>query len=437
MPASNSGFGGDPCGGVPKRLSVMATCGTPTWCATAPENATATVSCPPGAVITDVRFASFGTPVGACGGFDHGDCHADASAAVAAAACLGQPSCSVPATATTFGGDSCTDDDAAAAPKSLALEVRCGAPSMQSSIASAGGQAALRCPLQGSTLTSIDFAAYGDPTGAFPSFAYGACNASTARSVVEDTCVGASGCTFDVSDDVFGAPCESVTAEAAMACGLPDPCPGTANVLRLAATCGAPELVCATADEGADAVLTCDAGYVISAINFASYGTPSGTCPAFAVGDCASSTSTAVLADACVGAASCAVTASNDAFGGDPCEFTAKQLFVSATCALAEAPRTVCGAAEEGGVATVTCPADLVIDSVNFASFGTPTGSCGAYDTSCCHAPSSAAVVRAACLGLNTCSVNVSVDAFGGDDPCPDAAKRLAAAVTCVAPIVY
>ena len=75
-----------------------------------------------------------------------------------------------------------------------------------------------------------------------------------------------------------------------------------------------------------------------------------------------------------------------------------------------------------------------VIDRVEFASFGTPDGVCGAYVNSTCSAASSLAVVTKLCVGQATCTIPATTAAFG--DPCPDqaASYRLAVQVTCNPP---
>jgi hypothetical protein len=89
--------------------------------------------------------------------------------------------------------------------------------------------------------------------------------------------------------------------------------------------------LCATADEGYALSLTCPGTGVVSAIVFASYGTPTGTCGDFVASTCDATTSVAALEDACLGNNSCAVSASNDVFT-DPCVGTYKRLYVEATC---------------------------------------------------------------------------------------------------------
>ncbi|WP_437534133.1 CAP domain-containing protein [Sorangium sp. So ce726] len=90
--------------------------------------------------------------------------------------------------------------------------------------------------------------------------------------------------------------------------------------------------VCDTASEGADVELSCPAGEVITAIQFASYGRPRGVCGGYAATSCNAPTSKAVVERACVGKASCTVRASNATFSGDPCRRTAKRLYVQAAC---------------------------------------------------------------------------------------------------------
>ena len=89
---------------------------------------------------------------------------------------------------------------------------------------------------------------------------------------------------------------------------------------------------CALVAENEDAFLTCGAS-TITAVTFASFGTPSGDCGAgFAKSACDSPNSTAVAAAACVGKGSCAILAVSATFGGDPCLGTPKRLAVQVAC---------------------------------------------------------------------------------------------------------
>ena len=74
-----------------------------------------------------------------------------------------------------------------------------------------------------------------------------------------------------------------------------------------------------------------DAGATISAVLFASYGTPTGSCPSFSRGSCDASTSVSVVQAACVGRHECDVYPNTTTFA-DPCFGTAKVLAVTLTC---------------------------------------------------------------------------------------------------------
>jgi hypothetical protein len=89
---------------------------------------------------------------------------------------------------------------------------------------------------------------------------------------------------------------------------------------------------CAEAGEGEVATLSCPSGQVVSDIEFASYGLPTGDCESgFAQGSCHGATSLAELEEACLGQRSCSVAASNGIFR-DPCPGTRKHLAVAYSC---------------------------------------------------------------------------------------------------------
>jgi len=88
--------------------------------------------------------------------------------------------------------------------------------------------------------------------------------------------------------------------------------------------------ICATTNEHGAAVLNCPRG-TITGIQFASYGTPNGSCTRFSYGACNATSSSGVVANRCVGRSACSVPAANDIFG-DPCVNTMKRLYVQATC---------------------------------------------------------------------------------------------------------
>jgi endonuclease/exonuclease/phosphatase family metal-dependent hydrolase len=84
----------------------------------------------------------------------------------------------------------------------------------------------------------------------------------------------------------------------------------------------------------------------------------------------------------------------------------------------------------EGVSVTFTCPNSAhKMTQVQFASYGTPTGTCGNFKLGTCIGGSSMAVVIDKCVGRNTCTFPVANNVFG--DPCPGNGKHLMAQVLC------
>jgi alpha-galactosidase len=88
-----------------------------------------------------------------------------------------------------------------------------------------------------------------------------------------------------------------------------------------------------------------------------------------------------------------------------------------------------CAVVNENSTANLSCPSGQIIQSVTFASYGTPTGSCPSFSTSSCHASTSKSKVEALCLNKAACSVGAKNGVFG--DPCPGTYKKLAVSYTC------
>ncbi|KAL7131412.1 hypothetical protein ABFS83_12G001500 [Erythranthe nasuta] len=63
--------------------------------------------CGPGQSISSIKFASFGTPLGTCGSFQKGTCHAPTSYAILEKKCIGKERCSVAISNSNFGHDPC------------------------------------------------------------------------------------------------------------------------------------------------------------------------------------------------------------------------------------------------------------------------------------------------------------------------------------------
>lgn len=73
--------------------------------------------------------------------------------------------------------------------------------------------------------------------------------------------------------------------------------------------------------------------------------------------------------------------------------------------------------------------ADGVFTSIDFASYGTPSGHCGSFVTGKCNAANSKTVVEKYCLGKRNCSIPVTTPVFG--DPCYGTVKYLYVQATC------
>jgi len=93
-----------------------------TICGTANEGFNVTLNCPLGMVITNIVFASYGTPNGSCGSYTIGGCHAANSVSVVSALAIGQNSVTIPANNSTFG------DPCGGTPKRLYIEAEYGLP---------------------------------------------------------------------------------------------------------------------------------------------------------------------------------------------------------------------------------------------------------------------------------------------------------------------
>uniref|UniRef100_A0A0E0CY77 Beta-galactosidase n=1 Tax=Oryza meridionalis TaxID=40149 RepID=A0A0E0CY77_9ORYZ len=78
------------------------------------------LECPrEGQVISNIKFASFGTPSGTCGNYNHGECSSSQALAVVQEACVGMTNCSVPVSSNNFG------DPCSGVTKSLVVEAAC------------------------------------------------------------------------------------------------------------------------------------------------------------------------------------------------------------------------------------------------------------------------------------------------------------------------
>jgi hypothetical protein len=77
----------------------------------------------------------------------------------------------------------------------------------------------------------------------------------------------------------------------------------------------------------------------------------------------------------------------------------------------------------------LSCYGDGKFTSIDFASYGTPTGRCGSFQVGHCHATNSKDIVEKYCLGRNNCTIPVTTPVFG--DPCYGTVKHLSVQATC------
>jgi len=89
-------------------------------CANTTEYFNLTIACPKGKVITQIQFASFGTPYGDCGQLYVGSCNAGSTNYIVEKYCLMQNACELEIDVPLFG------DPCYGTPKSFASQVLCG-----------------------------------------------------------------------------------------------------------------------------------------------------------------------------------------------------------------------------------------------------------------------------------------------------------------------
>lgn len=84
----------------------------------------------------------------------------------------------------------------------------------------------------------------------------------------------------------------------------------------------------------------------------------------------------------------------------------------------------VCGTAAENGTVSLTAPPGTTFTSVDFASYGTPSGSCGSFALGGCHASNSVSVVQGYLIG-NGGTINIPANNATFGDPCSGTPKSL------------
>ncbi len=94
---------------------------------------------------------------------------------------------------------------------------------------------------------------------------------------------------------------------------------------------------------------------------------------------------------------------------------------------------TVCGCSVDGGTVALTCP-NGKFTAVEFASVGTPSGTCGNFTVGKCSGdpPTAKAAVAKLCVSRASCKVSADINVLnGGKDPCNGVVKSTYVALTC------
>lgn len=95
----------------------------------------------------------------------------------------------------------------------------------------------------------------------------------------------------------------------------------------------------------------------------------------------------------------------------------------------------VCGTANEGNNVTLTAPVGTTFTSVEFASYGTPSGTCGSFALGACHAVDSLSIVQSYVIGKNG-TVTIPADNTTFGDPCYGTPKFLYVQATATSGVV-
>ncbi|KAL9165755.1 hypothetical protein ABFS82_06G191200 [Erythranthe guttata] len=94
-------------------------------------------------------------------------------------------------------------------------------------------------------------------------------------------------------------------------------------------------------------------------------------------------------------------------------------------------PGSVCGNAYENKDMEISCQGKTISD-VKFASFGDVQGICGSFEKGTCEAKNDAiSIVKNACVGKESCSIQASASVFGATNCEASVSKRLAVEVVC------
>ncbi|XVE65399.1 hypothetical protein DITRI_Ditri07aG0177400 [Diplodiscus trichospermus] len=106
--------------------------------------------------------------------------------------------------------------------------------------------------------------------------------------------------------------------------------------------------------------------------------------------------------------------------GGNPSQVSFKTTIVG----------SICANVEEGNTLELSCNKGQTISEIKFASFGDPQGKCSSFQKGFCEAELSPSVVEKACIGMESCKIDVSEANFGSIE-CRNITKKLAVEAIC------
>ncbi|KAL3532020.1 hypothetical protein ACH5RR_005541 [Cinchona calisaya] len=108
-------------------------------------------------------------------------------------------------------------------------------------------------------------------------------------------------------------------------------------------------------------------------------------------------------------------------FGGNPENVRVQTVSLVKICAFAEEGNTTLDLSCQGKTMT----------HINFASFGNPTGVCGAFNKGNFDSPNSVSAIQDACIGKESCSIDLSTKTFKAALNCGSEKRRLAIEILC------
>lgn len=449
--------------------------GTAVTCGSAVENSSVTLTAPAGGVFTAINFASYGTPTGSCGSYAVSSCHAATSQSVTETAAIGRSSFTLTANNSTFG-DPCVGTqkrlyiEAISTAQVLTIAT---APTVTGSTgAAACGTSAVTLTATASTGATIDW--YDASTGgsllssgstsfttpvisASASYYAEAKNTaagclSSSRTLVTATIntvpasptitnnsrcgtgtlslngTVAAGETIDWYSAASGG-----TALASGSLTFTTPAISTTTTYYAAARnsttgCVSTTRTAATATINPIPGITLDnfnsicAGTTSVSLNYSS---PVNSPDQYMV-DWSSTANAAGMSDiswTSLSGGSITINGLTSTAGSYAASILVRNSSTGCSADVSNETVTTCGTANERSTLTLTAPASGIFTSITFASYGTPTGTCGSFATSSCHAASSLSVVQSAAIGQNSFTISASNSVFG--DPCVGIGKQL------------